>query len=58
MTTILKIILIRLGVQLTYIIDQSDCLFYGNVEFQNGSSTVSSPITGVITGKRNDYYLV
>ena len=35
-----------------YIIDQSDCLFYGNVEFQNGSGTVSSPITGVITEKK------
>lgn len=35
-----------------HIIDQSDCLFYGNVEFQNGSGTVSSPITGVITEKK------
>ncbi len=35
-----------------HIIDQNDCLFYGNVEFQNGSGTVSSPITGVITEKK------
>ena len=35
-----------------HIIDQSDCLFYGNVEFQSGSGTVSSPITGVITEKK------
>ena len=34
-----------------YIVDQNDCLFYGNVEFQNGSGTVSSPITGVRTEK-------
>ncbi|MDN3512903.1 MAG: hypothetical protein NG747_00715 [Candidatus Brocadia sp.] len=34
------------------IIDQNDCLFYGNVEFQNDSGTVSFPITGVITEKK------
>lgn len=37
-----------------HIIDQSGRLFYGNIEFQkrDGSGTGSSPITGVITGKK------
>ena len=38
-----------------HIIDQSGRLFYGNIEFQksDGSGTGSSPITGVITGRKN-----
>ena len=42
------------GTSTIHITDQSGRLFYGNLEFQksDGSGTGTSPVTGVITGKR------